>query len=227
MQLYLDTTNGNLQISPNASTQSLNLQAKLGETLDLEIFPINGSFTGTPTAVFAARQNQNYTAADALTALTWTPPSTSDQGYLFSMTVDSSVLRAIFTAAGTPTVQLMADITITLSNGKILTTQTFLLTIGQPISSSATGTPAGLSSGVGISFPDFKSAITAISGGGSNDLHSLATLALTPPYWITYRDSTKGMQTFWLTAGTATEGPGIVVPADYNASTNAKYWMQA
>lgn len=226
MQLYLNTTTGDLQLSANASNQSLNLQAKLGETLDLEIFPLD-PFSGSPTAVFAARQNLNYSASDALTALSWTPPATSDQGYLFSMTVDSTVLRALFTSAGTPTVQLMADITITLTNGKILTTQTFLITVALPISSSSTGTPAANPTGRGINFPDFQSGITGLTGGGATDLHSIATLALAPGYWIAYRDLAKGMQNYFLTSGTATEGPGIVVPADYNASTNAKYWMQA
>ena len=44
MQLYLNTTTGDLQLSANASNQSLNLQAKLGETLDLEIFPCGKFF---------------------------------------------------------------------------------------------------------------------------------------------------------------------------------------
>lgn len=71
--------------------------------------------------------------------------------------------------------------------------------------------------------------ITSKTGGTSADLDSVPTVAVTAGKIVMFKDadSSDVLRYYQLTAGTDAESsPTVIRPDDYNASTNAKVWMQ-
>lgn len=68
--------------------------------------------------------------------------------------------------------------------------------------------------------------ITGLTGGGANNLDGIATVSIASPI---VRSVVIGAvkSEYLLVFGTAAEAsPGIILPDDYNAITNQKYWLQ-
>lgn len=72
----------------------------------------------------------------------------------------------------------------------------------------------------------FLPAVTVVSG--ANGLDQIATILLSPVVTVVdfVNAATAGQQRWQLVVGTTATGPGIQRPADFNASTNAKIWVQ-
>jgi hypothetical protein len=72
---------------------------------------------------------------------------------------------------------------------------------------------------------EFLAAISQLSGLGYNSLAAVPTVPIQTPYCV---DILIGgvPQRWFLVAGTSSGGPGIVIPNDYNAVSNTKYWIQ-
>ena len=71
----------------------------------------------------------------------------------------------------------------------------------------------------------FLGAVTQLTGVGFNSLAAVPTANFPLPYAV---DTLIGgqPQRWFLVAGTYSAGPGEVQPNDYNASSNARYWVQ-
>lgn len=71
----------------------------------------------------------------------------------------------------------------------------------------------------------YNTAITGLTGGTASTLDGIATVGVTPP--IITGISVAGLSyVYQLVAGTTSaSSPTIIHPADYNASTNAKFWQ--
>jgi hypothetical protein len=68
--------------------------------------------------------------------------------------------------------------------------------------------------------------ITSLTGGTAADLDSIDTTNITPDHAVFFYDADSAEFTIYvLKAGTNTESsPSIILPDDYDAGTNAKYW---
>jgi hypothetical protein len=74
---------------------------------------------------------------------------------------------------------------------------------------------------------DERFTIIDLTGGGSTKLNGQATTGLTTGHVLAFIKSGAGYVRYQLTATTTAEAlPGIVRPLDYNASTNARQWVQ-
>ena len=63
--------------------------------------------------------------------------------------------------------------------------------------------------------------------GSVSELSAQPTVGVTPAATIVVEVTNAGVTTVWqLTAGTHAADSTHVLPYDYNASTNAKYWLQ-
>ena len=71
----------------------------------------------------------------------------------------------------------------------------------------------------------FLANVTTLTGIGSDSLAAIVTTGLPTPYAV---DIEIGgiIQRWVLTAGTTATGPGVQQPNDFNATTNAKIWLQ-
>jgi hypothetical protein len=77
----------------------------------------------------------------------------------------------------------------------------------------------------GITCADFRSGITALTGGGSSALDGVVTVGVAAGYLIAFEISGQGVKHYRLRAGTTAEAsPGIIRPDDYAGGTNEKYW---
>jgi len=69
-------------------------------------------------------------------------------------------------------------------------------------------------------------AITGLTGGGATNLDGIATVSLDVGLMRAIRTGTRTTHLYQLVAGAAAEdSPNIILPDDYNASTNAKFWL--
>jgi len=70
--------------------------------------------------------------------------------------------------------------------------------------------------------------ITGLAGGTATDLDGIATASGAYPVGICIFIVISGIpHIYQLVSGTATESsPSIILPDDYNPSSNAKYWIQ-
>ncbi len=128
MNLYLNTTNGQLATSPGGATPVRKLTVKRGDQLDLEIFA-DGELPAGTTAVFAARPRGVYSGGLVLLATGWSAPATSGEGYRLVVPVASDPLEGLFTDE-VPMVPLMAELSIQLPEAAYpLTSQTFDLEV--------------------------------------------------------------------------------------------------
>ena len=175
MKLYLDTNACLLSLSQGGSNTSVNLPAKAGTTLELEIFP-SSDLSGDATGVLTTKPKGNYGASPVARALSWTAPTTSGAGYLFALDLNTSELLDLFTGT-VDTVQLMADITW-VSDGKTSKSQTFTISVGRPVATTDDGSPTEI--------PDLKASQAEAEAGTDNTkwmtpertAQAIATLAL-------------------------------------------------
>ncbi len=74
----------------------------------------------------------------------------------------------------------------------------------------------------------FLSGITALAGVGANALSAILTGSVSVPYVVEFMavDGSGAVQAWTLTASTDATGPGKQRPNDFDASTNAKVWIQ-
>ena len=78
----------------------------------------------------------------------------------------------------------------------------------------------------GTAVPNYLLTRTTLTGGGSTALDGLATTSLSAGYLVALIIS-GALRFYQLTAGTTAESsPTTIRPDDYNASTNAKVWLQ-
>ncbi len=164
MKLYLDRQTNQLALTRTSSTEALSIPAKLGTTLELEIFPLQ-DFTDAVSGQLAAKPKGHYGAAAVAVDLSWTAPSTSDNGYLFEVDLTSAPLAALF-GETTDSVVLMADITW-VSAGRPSKSQTFAIVVANSISGNGEGTPAAI--------PDLK-ATTEQAQDLTDDVHWMTPL---------------------------------------------------
>jgi hypothetical protein len=69
-------------------------------------------------------------------------------------------------------------------------------------------------------------AITGLTGGGATNLDGIATVSLAVGLMRAIRTGTRTTHLYQLVADAAAEdSPNIILPDDYNASTNAKFWL--
>lgn len=95
-----------------------------------------------------------------------------------------------------------------------------------PLSSEITQfMSTAIASGFGPINPPFLANVTQTAGTGYSALAAVATLALPTPFLV-YVMISNVVQLWALVAGTSAGGAGITLPNDYNAVTNAKYWVQ-
>lgn len=74
-------------------------------------------------------------------------------------------------------------------------------------------------------YPPFLANVSTINGAGYTALQAVPTVPLSTPQFV-YVLIGGVVQLWCLVAGTSTGGDGFCLPADYNAITNAKYWVQ-
>jgi hypothetical protein len=73
----------------------------------------------------------------------------------------------------------------------------------------------------------FYPSLTGLTGGGSSNLDGLATTAFAVGTLREFVIPGQGKVSYQLQSGTAAaNSPGIIHPTDYNASTNAKIWVE-
>jgi hypothetical protein len=88
-------------------------------------------------------------------------------------------------------------------------------------------TGAQVTAAIAAASSGYNAAITSLVGGTASTLDSVATVPMTVGSIIQFWIPGEGLQTYQLQAGTtATSSPGIIRPVDYNASTNAKIWVE-
>lgn len=74
----------------------------------------------------------------------------------------------------------------------------------------------------------FLPAVTGYTGGGSTNLDGQTTIGIPTGFTVAFNITGVGQKTFELTAGTAaTDNTNhtTIRGLDYNATTNAKYWL--
>jgi len=77
----------------------------------------------------------------------------------------------------------------------------------------------------GITCADFRPDLTGLDGETETDLDSIATAALVAGYLIELEVPNLGIKRFRLRTGAAEqELPGLVLPFDYDETTNPKFW---
>ena len=141
MNLYLDTSSGQLALAAGGNNASISIPCKLGTTLMLSIFP-NTQLSPAATAVMTAKPNGQYSAAPVALAPSWSAPSVMGAGYAIALQLNSGLLAALF--PGPPvlsSVTLMADITI-VDTGLNITTQTISLAVANSVGQPGDGTPS-------------------------------------------------------------------------------------
>ncbi len=126
-----------------------------------------------------------------------------------------------------PTGAITLEIEIQPAGGQVTTAVQVDATIDADLIGNTPGFAAGnevfLTQYTGV---NFNASLDGLTGGG-NRLDGLITVNLNAGYAIYLYDAqyTLGGVTMELIAGTAAESaPGIILPDDYNAITNAKYW---
>lgn len=72
--------------------------------------------------------------------------------------------------------------------------------------------------------PPFLSLVTQLTGSLTNALAAVPTVTLNTPFIV--ETNIAGDARWQLQAGTAATAAGIQRPNDYNATTNAKIWVQ-
>ncbi len=132
-----------------------------------------------------------------------------------------------------PGAWLTLQIRVTNPSGNIVTYALLRVFIAWPVVSS---TPSDTSTTAYLTLAAFLTGavhprpdITALTGGGATSLDGQTTAASTLPtgYTVLLSYGRVG-QTWQLIAGTDAESPstGVVRPDDYDASTNARIWVQ-
>ena len=80
-------------------------------------------------------------------------------------------------------------------------------------------------SGFGPVNPPYLTEVTQLAGTGFSSLAAIPTPTIPIPYAVDVLIANQP-QRWFLVAGTTAGGAGIVIPNDYNATTNARYWVQ-
>lgn len=78
--------------------------------------------------------------------------------------------------------------------------------------------------GFGPVSPQLLTSVTSLTGTGYTALAAVPTQPLPTPFAVDVLINNVP-QRYFLVAGTTGGGAGIVIPNDYNAVTNAKYWI--
>ena len=82
-----------------------------------------------------------------------------------------------------------------------------------------------IAAGYGPLYPPFLSGVTALTGTGYGALQSVPTISLPIPFAVDLLIANVPSRWF-LVSGAAPGTAGTVTPSDYNAVTNARYWVQ-
>ena len=138
MKTYLNIETGLLTLAA-ASTQGIrSLSAKRGDLLEMEVVP-SAPIAGA-AGIFAAKQKGTYSGDPVALDSAWSAPATEGAGYLFSLSLNTTELNALFSGE-TAEVTLMAEITWSLS-GAVRSTQTFDLVVARDVWTGDEGAPA-------------------------------------------------------------------------------------
>jgi hypothetical protein len=138
MKLYLNTSTGLLTTAANGTTGIRRLDAKRGDLLELEVVP-SAEITGA-TGILAAKEKGAYSGAAVALDSAWTAPETEGAGYLFSLSLNTEEIAALFTGEKAEVV-LMAEITWTFGS-VTRSSQTFDLVVARDVWQGDEGAPS-------------------------------------------------------------------------------------
>lgn len=133
-RVYLNTSTGRLDLFRSGPAVE-RFDAKLGSDFALEVIP-DVDLPADATGYFSAKAS--YGGA-LLAHATWSAPAVAGDGWLFSVSMRSAGLAALFTAQ-LPSVPLVAEITVQF-DGKERKSQTVALTVARQVFSGTEDTP--------------------------------------------------------------------------------------
>lgn len=140
MKTYLNIETGLLTLAATSTQGIRRLDAKRGDLLELEVIP-SGAIAGA-TGILAAKVKGTYSGDPVALDSAWSAPATEGAGYLFSLSLNTTELNALFTAE-TAEVTLMAEISWTLS-GAVRSSQTFDLVVAHDVWTGDEGAPTAV-----------------------------------------------------------------------------------
>ncbi|GEM_PF-4483355 len=201
---------------------------------DTEFSPLVGEqIDAGDQIVFAGKPAATPEQTDALFSATPFTEVLSGGQYYYEATLDLSAdnLKTAIAATGNNQLAVLCDIEIensdnsrrkTFQFGAIVRAQAYKGTESDPGTGNVLyPAPGALALVTGV--PNFYVLITGLTGGGSTKLDGIATTALAAGYLACAKIS-GNLKFYQLQAGAA--GAGDVAPADYDAGTNNKKWVQ-
>jgi len=233
LRLSLDKTSGEIKVLEGL------VKTASARTLRLSLFSggIAAQLASGESLTISAKP-AGQTEADVLFSCTLTSAdySTTEALYLKTFTAYTTAALALLdlsdSNAKTDQASLVVDgyMSFTASGGDpVEYDQTYELTLAAVKALPSDGTPLALPGPLDwlvAHATRYLPAVTGLTGGGVTKLDGLGTVGVTPPVLIELVISDVSSKWLLKSGTDAVDGVGSIRPADYNASTNAKYWFQ-
>jgi hypothetical protein len=130
MKTYLNIETGRLTAQGGATQPLRRLDAKRGDTLEIEVVP-SATLAASATGKFVAKPKGAFSSIHPILYGEWSAPAASGSGWRFSIETDTEELAALLPNE-TAEVTLMAEITWSVE-GKTRSTQTMDLVVAQKV----------------------------------------------------------------------------------------------
>lgn len=236
MTIYVDLGFEKIVESPGvgAFVRSIRFKRNLLAQLDVQFVDGDGVITELPpdaTGVFGIKEKTKYDADYAVSDLAWVKTGTGeDTVYSFGFSFINPALDALFLVDGNPNndvvqIAFMAELQW-ITGGNIFKSQTIEVLVENDVNREGDVAPELPIFAYGIYLPD----ITERTGGVEGALDFVPTITLITGYVVQCLiDTGAGFEwtAFILTEGDGDGIDGAVVPLDYDAMTNNRFWRGA